>query len=93
MNGARMTKDFKEALAKKTELELKVDQASLVLKRKYPRTPLGLIPTDIKALAEFKADHFAYHSAFSELQRFNREFLKRFKNEYRGYRAEKYSFS
>lgn len=73
--------DYKSAKEIKSALEKRVSEHSSALK-KFPTNSMGMVHESVRNTPEFKKAKQDYHSSFSELQKVNQVFTKKFKKEY-----------
>lgn len=81
---------FEDAKAERDLIQKEVDAAGAVL-RTFPKGgPLGLTPDAVRATPEFRAANARFQKAFARLRAFNTIYVKRFANEIRAERAQRY---
>lgn len=81
---------YPEALELRDRLDGHAATMSRSLHEKYPdKGPMGLTPDAVKATPEWQGDRAAYDTAARTLGIFNREFVKRFKKEWKATLAER----
>ncbi len=57
---------------------------------KYPRSAMGLTPDHIKVTPEYQTEKKLYNIAFTQLQNFNKVYVKQFKKEIAKERANRF---
>lgn len=61
--------------------------------RAYPQGPMGLTPDDVRASMAWQNDKALFDLAFKALRSFNAVFVKRFKQDIRAERADRFASS
>lgn len=78
----RKAEDFIGAKAEADKLNLAVDETNAIL-QKFPKSPNGMTPDDVKASPAFKTASQNFDRAFGALRKFNGTYTKRFADELR----------
>lgn len=81
---------FEQAKQYRDNLEAQLKHFSNEM-NKFPKSPMGLTPDNVKQSPEFQIVDQAYKIHFKELQKFNQWFVKEFKKELAAERKNKYS--